>query len=353
MARGAAVSVDDDLPSGESRVAHRASDLELAGRVHEEAGVELLLGEELLVLLVEHRLDHVLPEVLLDQRLAVDARPVLGRDEELHDLDRTVVLVPNGDLRLAVGTEVGDDLGLPDLGQAPGKRVRHLDRHRHQRPRLAGRVPEHHPLVAGPRPVELVLVVWIGARLIGGLDAAGDVRRLLVDRGDDGAGIRVESVLRPVVADPVERLPDDPGDVDVGLGRDLAGDDHKPRVDEALACDAAARVVGHHGVEDAVRDLVADLVRMALGDRLRREEVLACRKLRGSHLATSPRDSRDCTGPPVARRDLTRRRAGEPRSRGRRARSPPRFPEPPTGGSPAPAPGSRGSRRAPPARLPR
>jgi hypothetical protein len=76
----------------------------------------------------------------------------------------------------------------------------------------------------------------------------------------------------------VERVADDLRDVDVALGRDLAGDDDQPGVDQALAGDPPARVVAHHRVEDAVGDLVADLVRVALGDRLRGEQMLAVGK---------------------------------------------------------------------------
>ena len=63
MAGGAAVGVDDDLAAGQAGVALRAPDLELAGRVDEEALEQLLVGEQLLVLLVQHRLDDVLPQV--------------------------------------------------------------------------------------------------------------------------------------------------------------------------------------------------------------------------------------------------------------------------------------------------
>ena len=63
-------------------------------------------------------------------------------------------------------------------------------------------------------------------------------------------------------------------DVDVRLGGDLAGDDHEAGVDQRLAGDAAGRVVREHGVEHAVGDLVADLVRMPLGDGLGGEQVL-------------------------------------------------------------------------------
>ena len=60
-------------------------------------------------------------------------------------------------------------------------------------------------------------------------------------------------------------------DVDVGVGRDLASDDHEAGRDEGLAGDAALGIVRQDGVEDGVGDLVGDLVGMTLGDRLGRE----------------------------------------------------------------------------------
>ncbi len=51
-----------------------------------------------------------------------------------------------------------------------------------------------------------------------------DVGRLLVDRDAHAAGLGVEADRRAVVADLADRLADDARDVDVGLGRDLAGD---------------------------------------------------------------------------------------------------------------------------------
>ena len=78
VAGRAAVGVDDDLAAGEPGVAHRAADLELAGRVDEQVLAQLALGVELAVVGVQHRLDDVLPEVGLDQRLAVDVRACAG-----------------------------------------------------------------------------------------------------------------------------------------------------------------------------------------------------------------------------------------------------------------------------------
>ncbi len=99
--------------------------------------------------------------------------------------------------------------------------------------------------------------------------------RLLVDRDDDTAGRRVEAPLGVRVADLRDLLARRSRDVDVGLRRDLAGDDDEPGRDQRLAGDPAVDVVTKDGVEDGVRDLVGDLVRVALGDGLGREEKFA------------------------------------------------------------------------------
>jgi S-adenosylmethionine synthetase len=66
---------------------------------------------------------------------------------------------------------------------------------------------------------------------------------------------------------------------DIARGVDTAyelqhdpGDDDQARGDQRLARDARERVVRERGVEDGVRDLVGDLVRVTLGHRLGREQ---------------------------------------------------------------------------------
>src|SRR6476646_8739864 len=76
------------------------------------------------------------------------------------------------------------------------------------------------------------------------------------------------------VADLRDPLANELRDVDVDLRRDLARNDHEARRNQRLARAARGGISRQHGVEDAVRDLVGDLVRMAFGDRLGREEEL-------------------------------------------------------------------------------
>ena len=150
------------------------------------------------------------------------------------------------------------------LGELAGERVRELDRHRHQLGRLVAGVAEHHALVAGAA----------------GVHALGDVGRLLVERDQHAAGVAVEAHLAVGVADPLHHLADEPREVDVGAGRDLAGDHHEAGLDQRLAGHAAASVLREDRVEDGVRDLVGDLVGMAFGDGLGGEEVVGVRHRR-------------------------------------------------------------------------
>ena len=269
VARHAAVGVDDDLAPGEAGVADRAADHEPAGRVDEEVLAQL---GRVVELLGQDRLNDVLPEVVRDHRFG--ALAVLRGDQELLDLDRPAVDVAHADLGLAVGAQVVERAGLSHRGEPLGEAVRQRDRQRHQRVRLVAGVAEHHPLVTRAGHVELVVVGGVGARLVGDVHALGDVRRLLVDRVQDRAGVGREAEVPVGVADLADRLARHLLDVDVGFRRDLAGDDDQAGVDERLAGHATVRFVLQHGVEHAVGDLVGDLVGMALGHRLGGEQEL-------------------------------------------------------------------------------
>ena len=269
---GAAVGVDDDLAAGEAAVAHGAADDELAGGVDDRDVLELVHVVEVLR---QDRLDHVLEQVGVDDALQVGALGVLRGEHHLDDLDRLAVLVAHRDLALAVRAQVREDLGLAHVGEPARELVRERDGQRHELGRLGAGEAEHHALVAGALGVEHVVVVDVGALLQRLVDALADVRRLRVDGRDDAAGVAVEAVGGVVVADVADGLPDDLGDLHVGVRGDLAGDHDHAGGDHGLAGHATVRVVGEDGVEDGVGDLVGDLVGMTLGDRFRSEEVSA------------------------------------------------------------------------------
>src|SRR5579864_6577774 len=106
----------------------------------------------------------------------------------------------------------------------------------------------------------------------GGVYAHGDVAGLLVDRGDDGAGVAVEAVDGIVVTNGGDGAADYGLEVDVGLGGDFSSDDDEAGGGESFAGNAAVGVVGEAGVEDGVGNLIGDLVGMAFGDRFRSKQ---------------------------------------------------------------------------------
>ena len=170
------------------------------------------------------------------------------------------------------GRRYGRTPRLADLRQALREPMREPDRRRHQlglHPFVACEA-EHHALVARAEEVELVLLLRT-PNLEGFVDALRDVRRLLLDRDAHATGVAVEAVLRTVVADVHDRLPDDLRDIDVRRRGDLARDHREPGRDEGLARNATVRVVAEDLVEDRVGDLVGQLVRVPLGHRFGRE----------------------------------------------------------------------------------
>ena len=112
--------------------------------------------------------------------------------------------------------------------------------------------------------VSQVQVLFATEKLL--VNAEGDVRALLVDVCDDGAGLAVKAVLRAVVADVADDVARDLRDVDIAARGDLAHDVNKAGGDGRLAGHAAVGVFFKDRVEHRIGDLVADLVGMPLGD---------------------------------------------------------------------------------------
>jgi hypothetical protein len=135
--------------------------------------------------------------------------------------------------------------------------MRQRNRSRHQLLGFVTRESKHHSLVAGAA----------------GVYAHGDVAGLLIDSGNDSAGVAVEAVEGIVVSDALDGAADHVLKVDVSFGRDFSGDDYQSGCRESFAGDSAAGIFAKAGVEDGVRDLICDFVGMAFGDRLGGEQV--------------------------------------------------------------------------------
>src|SRR5581483_9492094 len=252
----AAVGIDDDFPAGEAAVALRAADDEPARRVDviDRVARQILRGNDGL----DHAVDHGVAELFV-----VDFGRVLRGNDDAGDARGTSVLVLDGHLRFGVGAEERSFAALSDFREILDQTVRGLDREGHQLGRLVAGVAEHHALIA--RALLLVQPLAFG-------DPLRNIRRLPLDRGDNGAGVAVEAHFRAGVADLAHDIADDFVVAHSLFARDLARDDDHARFRERLARDAAVGIAFQVRVENGVGNLIAHLVGMSLGDRLRSEK---------------------------------------------------------------------------------
>src|SRR5439155_18996515 len=205
-----AVGVHHDLATGQAGVGLGPADLEPSGRVDQDAQPLRVQGR-LLQDWLDDLGDHVGPEQGIDVHLIT----VLCRDENRVHTDRTAVVVFHGDLALPVGPEVRKHTGSANVRQALGQPVRHRDGHRHELLGVPAGVADHHALVPRAGLVEGVLQA-LPANLEGLVDADGDVGRLGLDGDHHAAGLAVDAELGVGVADPLDGVPDDLGDLHVG-----------------------------------------------------------------------------------------------------------------------------------------
>ena len=83
----------------------------------------------------------------------------------------------------------------------------------------------------------------------------------------------INAVVGIVVADFLKNVAREADVVDVGVGRDFAGEHHETGGAERFGGDAAHRVFGEAGVENGVRDLVCDFVGMTFADGFGSKEI--------------------------------------------------------------------------------
>ena len=262
MGSAAAVGIHDDLSAGKAAVALRAADDEAAGGVDIKLGV--LIQQAIGHGGFDDQLDHILPD-LIQRHLG----SVLGRQYHGVYPDRLAILVIlHRDLGLAIGPQIAHQSLLAHIGEALGHFLGNGDSQRHQLRCLVAGIAEHHALVAGA-VVQLGITAGLGLQRL--VHSHSDIAALLVDIGNNGAGIAVKTILCAVIADVQHHLPGNLGNVHIAVGGDLPHDVDQARGSTGLAGHAAIGILFQNGVQYRVGDLVTDLVRMSLSDGLRCE----------------------------------------------------------------------------------
>ena len=180
-----------------------------------------------------------------------------GNDNGVHT-NRLVPVIFHSHLCLAVRTEIGQCLILPEFCQLLAKLMGQRNCQRHQFRCFVAGIAKHHALISGTR---------FGRFAASGFDsivnAHSNIRRLLVDRLQNGAGVAVKTVLGSVVADVYDHVPCDLLNVHLGSGGDFAHAEHHASFHNGFTRYASLAVLFQNCVQHCVRNLVADLIRMS------------------------------------------------------------------------------------------
>ena len=262
MGRRAAIGIHDDLAAGQTGISVGSADHEAAGRIH----VELFLrahpafGQH-----VDHVWPHDLPHVVL-----IEVAAVLGRDDDRGGAHRLAVLVGQGDLTLGIRAEARLGTRVPRFGKGFQDVVAQVNRRRHEVFGLVAGEAEHDALVAGT----FVLVPC-------SVDADRNVCGLIMDVVLERQVLPVKALL--LVSDFPNRvarhvfqhiLGDLLGPANLAGEHDTVGRCHR------LDGDPRQGVVREEGVDDSVRDAIANLVGVPFRDGLAGEVEVA-----GTHVS--------------------------------------------------------------------
>ena len=265
MRRGAPVSVDNDLPAGQSAIPIRAADDELARGIDvpDRRPRDPALGQRLSRVGLDEFSDIFGAQLLVQ---------MLCRDYDLRGFDWFAVLVTNSDLALCIGSERPDGARPACFREQLQNAVGIVDWSRHELGGLPAGVAEHKALITGT-------FVLVPSRI----DAGSDIGRLRMKVDSDIGMFPMETYL--LIADIADRLPGQLCNVfarDRGRSPRLARDHYAVRGGERLAGDAnlvGLPTVAGRQVEVCINDFVgnpvADLVGMPLGDRFAGEQIAA------------------------------------------------------------------------------
>ncbi len=131
----------------------------------------------------------------------------------------------------------------------------HLNGHRHQLGRLVTGKSEHQPLIACTTRI----------------NALSDIRGLCSDRVYHATGVRVIPKLRVVIPDLMDRIANNGLIIDLRRRCDLARNHRKAGRYKRLTRDPSHRILLEDRIQDSVRNVVGDLIGMALSHRFRSE----------------------------------------------------------------------------------
>ena len=155
------------------------------------------------------------------------------------------LIVLNSNLGLSVRSQVRKSSVLSDLGETSCKLMRKSDRIRHVLRGLVCSETEHHTLITSTDCIQLIVCHVVLFRFKRLVNTHSNIAGLLVDRGENTAGITVETIFCTVIADLTDGLADDLLDIHICLCCDLAHYHNKTCCCACLTCNTAHRILFH------------------------------------------------------------------------------------------------------------
>ncbi len=206
-------------------------------------------------------LNHIFPYLFLGC-----IRVVLSGNQDRIDSLYLVPVIFNGNLGLSVRSEICKGAVLSHICKPLCQLVSVGNGSRHKfRGFVAGK-PKHYSLVAGTDGVDLVLVrkgaVLVFERFV---NSHGDVPGLFIDCRKHRAGVAVKAVFRTIIAYVKDNLSYDFGNVNITFCRNFPHNHGISRGSRGFRGNSAVRVFLENRVQNCVRNLVAELIRMPLG----------------------------------------------------------------------------------------
>mmetsp|Transcript_17406 Transcript_17406/g.25745 ORF Transcript_17406/g.25745 Transcript_17406/m.25745 type:complete len:244 (-) Transcript_17406:96-827(-) len=196
---------------------------------------------------------------------------VLRRDDNgvnaLGDRNSVLQFVLARDLGLSIGTDPCAGSILADLRQLGSEGRGKIVRQRHERFRLVRGVSKHDTLISSTNVFH--------ARSINRL---GNIRRLFLDSDNNIASLVVKALSGIIVSNVLDGIANDLFVVDRGGSCDFSKNHNHARLAACFACNTRRRVSSDASIEDGVRDLIAELIRMSLVNGLGSEQ-------KGRHVA--------------------------------------------------------------------
>ena len=181
--------------------------------------------------------------------LAINTVAMLCRNKHCAQLHWTTVHIFEGDLGLAVGTQVRHLSALSHFSQTLGQTMRKPDGKWHEIWCFVARKSEHHSLVTSTLAVEQVFATHATALFFTHVDTLSNVRALCVERNNNTTGIAVEAECCVVVPNAIDSSASNCRNVNIRIGGDFTRHNTQTSCEERFTRNTTVRIFSQQCIE--------------------------------------------------------------------------------------------------------